>query len=66
MGGAATPPRVPLCRTQTTAGDLTEVITVAGYGALPEAYEWLIRDDLVTPAGAAARFGGALPPDRRR
>jgi SAM-dependent methyltransferase len=47
---------------------LTEVIPVAGYGALSEAYEWLIRDDLLTPAGAAARFDGlvtSLPPTAR-
>lgn len=41
---------------------------MAGYGALSEAYEWLIRDDLATPAGAAARFEGlvtSLPPNAR-
>jgi SAM-dependent methyltransferase len=68
MGGAAIPPRVPLCRTRRRAGELTEVIPVAGYGALSEAYEWLIRDDLVPPAGAAARFDGlvtSLPPNAR-
>ena len=41
---------------------------MAGYGALSEAYEWLIRDDLQTPAGAAGRFEAlvrSLPPDAR-
>lgn len=41
---------------------------MAGYGALSEAYEWLIREDLATPAGAAARFDGlttSLPPKAR-
>lgn len=56
-GGVVTPNR-----------QMTEVIAVAGYGALSDAYEWLIRDDLLSPAGAAARYGGlvtTLPPDAR-
>lgn len=41
---------------------------MAGYGALSEAYEWLIRDDLATPPGAAARYDDlvtSLPPNPR-
>ncbi|MFJ9389237.1 class I SAM-dependent methyltransferase [Nocardioides sp. NPDC101246] len=41
---------------------------MAGYGPLCEAYEWLIRDDLASPAGAAARYGDlveSLPSDAR-
>ena len=47
---------------------MTEVITVAGYGALSEAYEWLIRDENLSPVGAAARFEDlvtSLPPNAR-
>lgn len=42
---------------------------MAGYGELSEVYEWLIGDDKVTPAQAAAAYGndvvGVLPPDAR-
>jgi len=44
------------------------VITVAGYGALADAYEWLIPDTKVTPAGAVAAFSDlvkSLPPNAR-
>ncbi len=47
---------------------LTEVITVAGYGALPDVYEWLIPDAMLTPAGAGAAFSElveSLPPNAR-
>jgi len=46
-----------------------EVVAVAGYGALSDVYEWLIGDDKLTPAKAAAVYYsdvvGALPPDAR-
>ena len=48
--------------------ELTEVIAVAGYGALPEVYEWLIPDAMLTPAGSVAAFGDlvkSLPPNTR-
>jgi SAM-dependent methyltransferase len=48
--------------------ELTEVITVAGYGALPDVYEWLIPDAMLTPAGAVAAFSDlvkSLPPNAR-
>lgn len=48
--------------------ELTEVITVAGYGALPDVYEWLIPDAVLTPAGAVGAFGDlvkSLPPNAR-
>lgn len=41
---------------------------MAGYGALSEAYEWLIRDEHRSPVGAAARFEDLvtpLPPNAR-
>ncbi|MFE6559039.1 class I SAM-dependent methyltransferase, partial [Nocardioides sp. NPDC057767] len=41
---------------------------MAGYGALSEAYEWLIRDEHLSPVGAAARFEDLvtpLPPNAR-
>lgn len=42
---------------------------MAGYGELSDVYEWLIGDDKVTPAQAAAAYCsddlGALPPDAR-
>jgi SAM-dependent methyltransferase len=47
---------------------LTEVITVAGYGALADVYEWLVPDDKLTPAGAVAAFSDlvkSLPPRAR-
>ena len=46
-----------------------EVIAVAGYGALSDVYEWLIGDDRLTPAKAAAVYysdvTGSLPPNAR-
>jgi cyclopropane fatty-acyl-phospholipid synthase-like methyltransferase len=46
-----------------------EVIAVAGYGALSDVYEWLIGDDKLTPAKAAAVYYsdvvGSLPPNAR-
>ena len=48
--------------------ELTEVIAVAGYGALPEVYEWLIPDAMLSPAGSVAAFGDlvkSLPPNTR-
>lgn len=36
------------------------MIEVAGYGALSEVYEWLIGDDKVTPARAAAAYCSGL------
>jgi SAM-dependent methyltransferase len=47
---------------------LTEVIAVAGYGALADVYEWLIADAMLTPAGSVASFGElvtSLPPNTR-
>ncbi|HET7658836.1 MAG TPA: class I SAM-dependent methyltransferase [Oryzihumus sp.] len=44
------------------------MITVAGYGALPDVYEWLIPDAKLTPAGAVAAFSDlvkSLPPNAR-
>jgi SAM-dependent methyltransferase len=44
------------------------VIAVAGYGALPDVYEWLIPDAVVTPAGSVAAFEDlvtSLPPGAR-
>lgn len=41
---------------------------MAGYGALSEAYEWLIRDEHLSPVGSAARFEELvtpLPPNAR-
>lgn len=41
---------------------------MAGYGALSDVYEWLIPDDLVTPAGSVAAFDDpvkSLPPNAR-
>lgn len=35
---------------------------MAGYGALSEAYEWLIRDENLSPVGAAARFADLVTP----
>lgn len=50
-------------------GARVEVIAVAGYGALSEAYEWLVGDDRATPARAASVYYrdvvGALPPGAR-
>ena len=44
-------------------------MTMAGYGELSDVYEWLIGDDKVTPAQAAAVYSsgvvGALPPGAR-
>ena len=46
-----------------------KVMAVAGYGALSEVYEWLIGDDKLTPAKAAAVYYsdvvGSLPPNAR-
>lgn len=46
-----------------------EVVAVAGYGALADVYEWLIGDDRLTPADAAAVYYsdvvGSLPPHAR-
>ncbi|MFC7912083.1 SAM-dependent methyltransferase, partial [Streptomyces nigra] len=46
-----------------------EVIAVAGYGALSDVYEWLIGEDRLTPANAAAVYYsdvvGSLPPNAR-
>jgi len=33
-----------------------EVVAVAGYGSLSDVYEWLIGDDKLTPAQAAAVY----------
>ncbi|MFC6008271.1 class I SAM-dependent methyltransferase [Angustibacter luteus] len=41
---------------------------MAGYGSLPDVYEWLIPDAKMTPAGAAAAFSDlltSLPPGAR-
>ncbi|WP_328530606.1 methyltransferase domain-containing protein [Nocardioides sp. NBC_00368] len=41
---------------------------MAGYGALSEAYEWLIRDEHLSPDGSVARFEDLvtpLPPNAR-
>ena len=41
---------------------------MAGYGALPDVYEWLIPDAKLTPAGSVAAFGDlvkSLPPNTR-
>ncbi|WP_185996512.1 class I SAM-dependent methyltransferase [Nocardioides campestrisoli] len=42
---------------------------MAGYGAMSDVYEWLIGDDKLTPAQAAAVYGsdvvGSLPPRAR-
>ena len=42
---------------------------MAGYGALSDVYEWLIGDDKLTPAKAAAVYYsdvvGSLPPNAR-
>ena len=41
---------------------------MAGYGTLSEAYEWLIRDEHLSPVGSAARFEDLvtpLPPNAR-
>ena len=41
---------------------------MAGYGALPDVYEWLIPDAKVTPDGAVAAFGDlvkSIPPNTR-
>ncbi len=41
---------------------------MAGYGALPDVYEWLIPDAMLTPAGAVAAFSDlvkSLPPNAR-
>ena len=35
---------------------------MAGYGALSEAYEWLIRDENLSPEGSVARFGDLVTP----
>ena len=38
---------------------------MAGYGALPDVYEWLIPDAMLTPAGAVEAFSDlvqSLPP----
>ena len=46
-----------------------EVIAVAGYGELSDVYEWLIGDDKLTPAKAAAAYYsdvvGSVPPNAR-
>ena len=46
-----------------------EVVAVTGYGALSDVYEWLISDDRLTPAKAAAVYYsevvGSLPPNAR-
>ncbi|WP_437080910.1 class I SAM-dependent methyltransferase [Streptomyces sp. enrichment culture] len=46
-----------------------EVVAVAGYGALSDVYEWLVGDDRLTPAQAAAVYYsdvvGSLPPHAR-
>ena len=47
-----------------TPPPVTEAITMTGYGPLSEAYEWLIRDDLAIPIGAAARYDDLLEPLR--
>ena len=48
---------------------MMEVIAVAGYGELSDVYEWLIGDDKLTPAKAAAVYYsdvvGPLPPNTR-
>ena len=41
---------------------------MAGYGALPDVYEWLIPDAMLTPAGAVAAFSdlvNSVPPNAR-
>lgn len=41
---------------------------MAGYGALPDVYEWLIPDAMLTPTGSVAAFGDlvkSLPPHTR-
>jgi SAM-dependent methyltransferase len=43
-------------------------ITVAGYAALPEVYEWLMPDTKLSPAGSVAEFADVvqpLPPNAR-
>lgn len=48
--------------------ELPEVIAVAGYGVLPDVYEWLVPDAMLTPAGSVAAFGDlvkSLPPNTR-
>jgi SAM-dependent methyltransferase len=43
-------------------------ITVAGYAALPEVYEWLMPDAKLSPAGSVAAFADvvqSLPPNAR-
>src|SRR6478752_7004276 len=46
-----------------------EVVAVAGYRSLSDVYEWLIGDDKLTPAQAAAVYYsdvvGSLPPHAR-
>ena len=46
-----------------------EVIAVGGYGELSDVYEWLIGDDKLTPAKAAAFYYsdvvGSLPANAR-
>lgn len=45
------------------------MVGVAGYGELSDVYEWLIGDDRLTPADAAAAYysgvAGSLPPSPR-